>query len=307
MSITSADRGGSFCSCVSVGSSWPTASQVQRIGEVKWPARLQFSTLFGRKSEEGCRSPRSHAKHIHDVSHRNEKQQDSISSLTSYSHFSLTFMQLFSIDRSIHLHVMPDEKELLQFGICRIPIPSEDDWLDWASQLSQPTLDNWTFEGDNQYAFYRNIMDDEPDFPFATIFQNVTEAMQRYFGVNSMDDLRLDDAFCVHYNTSQKDSSGAKHTDPSDITVNLCLERSEDVKGSQVKFYGTKALNGVASEETRPVILVEQRPGYATIHWGDHPHETLPIECGRRTNIILTFLFKDKSRSQAANRTCYYF
>lgn len=205
---------------------------------------------------------------------------------------------------------MSDDDELLRsFGIYRIPIAGEGgiDWLDWASQLSKPTLDNLTFEGDNPYAFYRNIMD-EPDFPFEAIFNQVSGAMQTYFSIDSMDDLRLDDAFCVHYNTSQKDSSGAKHTDPSDITVNMCLEASEDIKGSQVKFHGEKSNFNVASvqEEPNTVILVEQRQGYATIHWGDHPHETLPIECGRRTNIILTFLYKDKSRSKAANRTCYF-
>lgn len=202
-----------------------------------------------------------------------------------------------------------EENNLLQlFGICRIRIPDDGiDWLEWASQLSKPTIDNLTFEGDGQYAFYRNIME-EPDFPFHNIFENVSGAMKTYFNVGSMDDLRLDDAFCVHYNTSQKDSSGSKHTDPSDITVNMCLEKSQDVKGSQVRFYGRKSFHGVlpVKEEPSAVILVEQRQGYATIHWGDHPHETLPIACGRRTNIILTFLFKDKARSQAANRTCYF-
>ena len=203
-----------------------------------------------------------------------------------------------------------NEQDLHHFGIYRIPIASQEgiDWLDWASKLSKPTLDNLTFEGDNQYAFYRNIMD-EPDFPFQYIFESVSEAIKTYFNVDSMDDLRLDDAFCVHYNTLQTDSSGSKHTDPSDITVNMCLEASDDIKGSQVKFYGKQSLHNTVSakeHEPSPVILVEQRQGYATIHWGDHPHETLPIECGRRTNIILTFLFKDKSRSQAANRTCYF-
>lgn len=201
-----------------------------------------------------------------------------------------------------------DHNKLLEFGICRVPVTGIE-CLDWASQLSRPTLDNLTFEGDNPYAFYRNIMN-EPDFPFELVFQNVAQAMTTYFQLDSMDDVRLDDAFCVHYNTSQMDSSGAKHTDPSDITVNLCLERSHDVQGSQVKFYGRRSIHGVKIEEDKelnPIILVEQQQGYATIHWGDHPHETLPIERGQRTNIILTFLFKDKSRSQAANRTCYFF
>jgi hypothetical protein len=203
---------------------------------------------------------------------------------------------------------MSFDDALLQRGICSVAvIDAGIDWLDWASKLSKPTLDSLTFEGDNQYAFYRNIMD-EPGFPFSIILNHAAEAVQKYFDVNSMDELRLDDAFCVHYNTSQNDSSGAKHTDPSDITINMCLEASDDIKGSQVKFYGTKNLHDVTplKNQSGSAFLVEQRPGYATIHWGDHPHETLPIECGRRTNIIMTLMFTDKSRSQAANRTCYY-
>jgi hypothetical protein len=203
---------------------------------------------------------------------------------------------------------MAMDNELLQRGICRVAVVDDGiDWLDWAAKLSQPTLDSITFEGDSHYAFYRNIQD-EPDFPFSVILNHVAGALQNYFDVNSLEELRMDDAFCVHYNTSQKDSSGAKHTDPSDITINMCLETSDDIEGSQVKFYGTKNLHDLPplKDDSASAFLVKQRPGYATIHWGDHPHETLPIKRGRRTNIIMTLMFKDKSRSQAANRTCYY-
>ena len=59
------------------------------------------------------------------------------------------------------------------------------------------------------------------------------------------EEIKLDDAFCIHYNMSQEDTSGAKHMDPSDITLNLCLDKSDDCDGSQVMFYGTKALQSV--------------------------------------------------------------
>lgn len=39
----------------------------------------------------------------------------------------------------------------------------------------------------------------------------------------------------IHYDTTV-----AKHTDPSDITVNLCLNRSEDVIGSKVIYTNNK-------------------------------------------------------------------
>jgi hypothetical protein len=47
----------------------------------------------------------------------------------------------------------------------------------------------------------------------------------------------------------QEDSSGAKHMDPSDITANMCLDRTEGVEGSEVMFYGTKTLQNDESDK----------------------------------------------------------
>eukprot|EP00547_Thalassionema_nitzschioides_P006256 CAMPEP_0194219026 /NCGR_PEP_ID=MMETSP0156-20130528/25054_1 /TAXON_ID=33649 /ORGANISM="Thalassionema nitzschioides, Strain L26-B" /LENGTH=46 /DNA_ID= /DNA_START= /DNA_END= /DNA_ORIENTATION= len=44
---------------------------------------------------------------------------------------------------------------------------------------------------------------------------------------------------------SQHDTSGEKHVDPSDITVNMCFEKSENVEGSEVLFYRTRPLEGI--------------------------------------------------------------
>jgi len=170
-------------------------------------------------------------------------------------------------------------------------------------------------------------------------------------------EIRLDDAFCVHYNMDQDDTTGAKHVDPSDITVNMCLQKSKDARGSYVLFHGTKQLQPEsASQEfqsrtegvetsaddigtvttnrntndnnenndddddnpkkvpfaptpTPPPreerFLVPQVPGYAIIHFGDHPHETTPLHRGKRTNVVLTYLYTDPTRSDAATRSCY--
>lgn len=195
--------------------------------------------------------------------------------------------------------ILSDPSELAPYGILQIPVDSN--WSKWADRLSQPTLDNMGFE-DGEYAFYRNIMD-EPDFPFEKISDSVAPAAVQFFGLDSWQDLELDDAFCVHYNTSQDDTSGAKHTDPSDVTVNLCLEKSNDTVGSQVLFYGSK---GSVRKDDGFLFRVDQIPGSATVHWGGHPHETLPLEQGRRTNVILTFAFRDKGKSQANKRACYF-
>ncbi len=201
--------------------------------------------------------------------------------------------------------VIRDEQELLQCGVCKVPIRPFVALDFWANELSRVTPMNMAAE-DGEYAFYRNILD-EPDFPFDAILESdIGKAIQRYFGVSSIDELRLDDAFCVHYNMEQDDTSGAKHTDPSDITVNMCLEKTDDVQGSEVLFHGTKSLQDAhASPVAVEKFLVEQEPGFATIHWGAHPHETLALRSGKRTNVILTYCYRDTSRSDAHKRTCY--
>ena len=207
--------------------------------------------------------------------------------------------------------VISDPQELLQYGVCRARIPTRVDAKKWAKEFSQVTPLNISGEGDGEYAFYRNILE-ETHFPFDAILEEGSEignAILRHFDVvNLRDDIRLDDAFCVHYNMNQDDTSGAKHTDPSDITVNLCLEKADDTGGSHVLFYGRRNLNG-ARPFTRNAperFLVSQEPGFATIHWGDHPHETMPLLKGMRTNLVFTYCYTDSSRSGEAKRTCYF-
>ena len=213
-------------------------------------------------------------------------------------------------DHSVIPIIITDEMELLKYGICVAPIPFDEFQRHaLATTFSQVTPMNVTAEGDGAYAFYRSILD-EPDFPFdAILASEIGKAMVRHFGILQFNEIRLDDAFCVHYNINQDDTSGAKHTDPSDITVNMCFEKDVNTRGSQVLFHGTQKLNGVDRHEEISAdcftFLVEQIPGYATIHWGHHPHETMPLQDGRRTNIVLTYCYSDTSRSDVNMRTCY--
>jgi hypothetical protein len=201
--------------------------------------------------------------------------------------------------------VIRNDQELLQCGVVRARIPCDKIPLQkWAQELSQVTPLNMTAE-DGEYAFYRNIMD-EPDFPFDAILDSdVGRAIESHFV--PLAEIRLDDAFCVHYNMDQDDTSGAKHTDPSDITVNMCLEKTAETQGSEVLFYGTKSLRGgkIADTTGAKTFLVEQKTGFATIHWGAHPHETLALTSGKRTNIVATYCYRDPKKSQAHKRTCY--
>lgn len=216
--------------------------------------------------------------------------------------------------------VISDNEELLRYGICRVLLPAMLDSARWAEELSHVTPEIMLGQGDGEYAFYRNIME-EPEFPFDLILDasfEIGRAILQHFPVSFLDELQLDDAFCVHYNTEQDDTTGAKHMDPSDVTVNLCLEKTKDTVGSHVLFYGTKQLLGVERgqkvghyEDSGKTILpqrfyVSQEPGTATIHFGDHPHETIALKRGKRTNIVLTYCYKDPTRSGAQMRSCYF-
>lgn len=232
----------------------------------------------------------------------------------------------FSSDKtdSSAIPVVDDDDELLRYGVVRIPLPESllERRVDWAKELSQITPMIMAGEGDGDFAFYRNIMD-EPEFPFDMILAELGPTFERFFGVDCTnkrieDEIRLDDAFCIHYNMTHQDTTGAKHMDPSDITVNMCLFASSDMQGSFVRFYGHECLESRTEEPSTllkasrkgaistPSFATRQIPGFASIHWGHHPHETTRLEMGERTNVILTYCFKDSNRSTVANRSCYF-
>jgi hypothetical protein len=204
------------------------------------------------------------------------------------------------------MQVVSDPSELLKLGIIKVKIPSSIDCARWAVEYSKLTPMILTAQGDDEEPFYRNILD-EPQFPFTNLLDEVEIAhvLETYF--DDPKEFRLDDAFCVHYNEKQYSTSGAKHTDPSDVTINLCLVKASDTEGSHVAFYGAQPLKGgQQSNSNDPTkVLVLQEPGYATIHWGKHPHETTSLLRGSRTNIILTYCYKDASKSDVGSRTCY--
>ena len=175
---------------------------------------------------------------------------------------------------------------------------------------------------DGEYAFYKNLKEDVEivDGIVKTITERCKGPIERHF-VDKMEDIVLDDVFCINYTMEHADSRVQRHKDPSDITVNINLERSEDMEGSQVLFYGTKRLKGVGVEggvrenvqqEEENVenvevegggederFKVDTKLGCVTIHRGDHPHEVTSLSKGERTNIVMTFVYVDKSKSSA--------
>lgn len=77
-------------------------------------------------------------------------------------------------------------------------------------------------------------------------------------------------------------------------------------------FYGCQKLRNItedgndhATDEMDESFAVEQEQGYATIHYGHHPHRTLDLIKGHRTNVVLTYCYKDERRSDVKSRLCY--
>ena len=108
-------------------------------------------------------------------------------------------------------------------------VDAEVDLAGWEEELSKVTPLS-IFAEDGSYAQYRNILE-ESDFPFGSILETIAPILEKKF-VDSVNELRLDDAFAIHYSEQHRDTTVNLHTDPSDITVNLCLGRSADLEGS---------------------------------------------------------------------------
>ena len=149
--------------------------------------------------------------------------------------------------------------------------------------------------------------DDDGDrrrFPVDKVIESISPVISKHFGLK-MSSLHLSDMFVVSYNTKQSDTTCGKHKDPSDVTVNVCLE-CEGVQGSEVVFYGSRRLEGVhdyedASEDDK--FKVESVVGCCTMHYGDHCHEVEEIFMGERTNVVMTFVKRDGSEAEKVD--CY--
>lgn len=204
-------------------------------------------------------------------------------------------------DRALHL-----------LGIAFARVDGAFDLGSLADEFSQ-TSPMSVFLEDGEYARYRNVMEDAA-FPVSEIVASLPLA--EHFSTS----LKLDDAFVIHYDAAEhQDTTVKRHTDPSDVTVNICLD-SNDVVGSKIVFYGSRQLESPAPEclarSTRcecsegrreDFFSVEPRQGFAMLHYGDHPHETTKLDRGRRTNLVMTFVAASSATAEkdelCANKT----
>lgn len=77
------------------------------------------------------------------------------------------------------------------------------------------------------------------------------------------------------------------HRDKSAITINLCLEKTPDVRGSQVLFFHPPNAGQEQPGEEQLALTLEHQVGQVAIHTGQHWHRTVPIEAGERASLII--------------------
>jgi hypothetical protein len=77
------------------------------------------------------------------------------------------------------------------------------------------------------------------------------------------------------------------HRDKSAITINLCLEKTADVRGSQVLFFHPPLAGQEQPGDDRIALTLEHQVGQVAIHSGTHWHRTVPIEAGERASLIV--------------------
>jgi len=102
-------------------------------------------------------------------------------------------------------------------------------------------------------------------------------------------ELEVYHAFLTRNHVHRDENANFKvHCDKSDITLNICLEASDDLVGSTVGFYNNNPsdLGQVPTEEDR-VYTHQHRVGHAVLHTGRQWHKTDPIVCGTRSSLIV--------------------
>lgn len=93
--------------------------------------------------------------------------------------------------------------------------------------------------------------------------------------------------FVVDYGR-ERDVDLGFHVDDSEVTLNLCLEGGDDLRGSELVFRGVRCYRHqqVPDDEEEWFEYVHE-PGVLLLHAGKHRHQVEPLRRGRRRNMIL--------------------
>jgi hypothetical protein len=122
--------------------------------------------------------------------------------------------------------------------------------------------------------------------------------------------LAIHSAHAIAYGTeSTREQKLKLHVDDSLFTVNVCLGK-EGFQGSEIFFTGAKMLafrEGAQLQRRLPrgteasEIRVMPVPGRVLLHLGSHPHRTVKISSGERTNWVLWYYDKVASSSSSSS------
>ena len=167
-----------------------------------------------------------------------------------------------------------DDAALARVGVRRVDL-SDMDWAPWAAaaQTVSPLL---AAQDDAGQPHANDLL--EMGFPSGAVLERCHAAVTAFCDPAT---LELYDAFSLHYDAGQADTTFNRHRDPSFVTINVCL-RAECVTGSRVEFFG--AWDGDGSG---PRLAAEQRAGTALVHRGRHLHQTTPLQAGVRSQAVL--------------------
>jgi len=122
--------------------------------------------------------------------------------------------------------------------------------------------------------------------------------IEKYFKIHNMLYLYEYTNFAVYYSNEKGDKLLNKHTDDSDITINICLENTLDKSESFIKFYGARETLTNKMNMCKNILLGFKK-GDILIHHGNHVHETLKLsddQSGNRCNLIIWLKSKIKKK-----------
>lgn len=198
-------------------------------------------------------------------------------------------------------------------GIVLRPVPSLSlpvDCAAWASKLR--TMLAADLSGERANTLHRSPVDvRRVGFPVEGILQESNGLIREHFGMSS-GDLEVHACFAVLY-SPEANQILKLHRDDSDVTLNICLERSDDLEGTEVVFHGTEGLKHPKLNHTptfmpydKAKTLVNVPKGWVAIHRGCHAHETTPLRQGHRLSVICWFKYVLDSQMAIARYAHYY-
>jgi len=166
-----------------------------------------------------------------------------------------------------------DDAALEAIGVRRVDLTAID-WAPWAEAAENvsPLL---AAQDDDGQPHANDLL--ELNFPSTEVLKRCSEAVTPFCDPSQ---LELYDAFSLHYDAKQTNTTFNQHRDPSYITINVCL-RSDGVEGSRVEFFGSWDGDGGSR------LRAEQQAGFALVHRGRHLHQTTPLVKGVRSQAVL--------------------